>query len=136
MSYIPQANATLTQLIPQGSAEDYDQPEADGTPLWEGEQECFVSQKQQTVYAAEAGEMRYISTVTLYVSLDWAGPLPITVGQYLTFTTGGSDNLQRHRIMEMNYPVLAEQGPLAALTGQTLTINLDPTPIEVEVPID
>jgi hypothetical protein len=132
MSYLPQSNVTLVALLGQGNAEDYDESETDATlPLWSGQQDAYVDQKQTTQYDANAGAMKYVRAIMLYVSLDWAGPLDLSAGQYVEFTTA-SASPHRHRIMDINYPVLAEQGPLAGLFNQAVSIALDPAPIEVD----
>lgn len=133
MSYLPQVNATLTAILPEATAEDWDVSEADAAAQWQGEQDAYIVQNVQTVYSQQEGAVRYIRNMTLYVGLDWASGsgFSLVPGIFVEFTIGA--HVERHKVMEVNFPVVPDTGPLSGLPGQAVTLNLSPSQLATDV---
>lgn len=131
MNYLPQSNATLTEVLSETTVEDWDHVETDGPAIWTGAQDCYVDQSMRTVYDASAGDLKHVQDLKLYLPNGWAEDQGFhwTSGLDVLITFG--DLSHRHRIMEVNAPVMPDEGPISWIPGHPVTLHLDPSPIEV-----
>lgn len=65
---LPQVNATLTAIAPEGTSPDYDHPGGEGDPRWEGREGVYLSERTERVQSADRSSV--VTARTLIVSAD------------------------------------------------------------------
>lgn len=50
---LPQVNATITAIAPDGTTPDYDHPGGEGAPRWQGREDAYLSERTERVQNAD-----------------------------------------------------------------------------------
>lgn len=86
MGFLPQVNATVVSITRGGQSEDYDRPEVNSAPIWQGTEDAYVQNKFVSTF--NGNELVRVEQVTLFLSEDF--PETIEPGDIITYTAGDS----------------------------------------------
>lgn len=85
---LPQSNANLVSITRGGYTEDYDRTSGASAPVWQGNIDAYVQRKFVSTFN-DAGELKRVMQVTLYVSQDI--PVILEPGDVVTYSVGNPD---------------------------------------------